>query len=93
MISSCCGAPGQVYSGDEGTNHFICIKCKEACDMVEKKRKTAKGEVLATGYMTFDKHGKVIGGWSDYAVMRGDIKVHVIRAEVKHETKTQEMEV
>lgn len=22
----------KLYSGDEGTNHYICRKCKKACD-------------------------------------------------------------
>lgn len=31
--SNCCGSTVHIYSGDEGTNHYICDKCGEPCDL------------------------------------------------------------
>lgn len=31
--SSCCQAPLKVNFGEEGTNHYICSKCKDPCDV------------------------------------------------------------
>lgn len=31
-ISTCCNASTHVYSGDEGTNHYVCEMCSEPCD-------------------------------------------------------------
>ncbi len=41
--STCCGKPVSVFSGDEGTNHWICGACGKACDVVTDS-KTAKNQ-------------------------------------------------
>lgn len=35
-ISACCGEGVVVRGGDEGTNHYECVKCGNACDVKEK---------------------------------------------------------
>lgn len=34
--SKCCSASVRLSSGDEGTNHYICNGCDNACDIKEK---------------------------------------------------------
>lgn len=37
--STCCHAEIEVYSAHEGTSHYVCLKCRRACDtqIVEQK--------------------------------------------------------
>lgn len=35
-LSNCCKSDIMVVSGDEGTSHYECIKCKKACDIFKK---------------------------------------------------------
>ena len=35
--SNCCGAEVKLYSGDEGTNHYICGVCGKACGLAGER--------------------------------------------------------
>lgn len=35
LVSKCHHDDYKVVGGDEGTNHWECVKCREACDVVE----------------------------------------------------------
>ena len=41
--SDCCGANVWVSSADEGTSHYVCSFCKEACDIEGVKSYWYKG--------------------------------------------------
>jgi len=35
LLSKCCEARYKVVGGDEGTNHWECRKCEQACDVID----------------------------------------------------------
>lgn len=49
FVSDCHKAPLKLYSGDEGTNHYECTQCDNACDRVEKAPKPKPVQGPKTG--------------------------------------------
>lgn len=49
FVSDCHKAPLKLYSGDEGTNHYECLMCDNACDRVEKAPKPKPVQEPKTG--------------------------------------------
>lgn len=40
IYSKCCLSSVRLYSGEEGTNHYICNACDEACDITTSQTST-----------------------------------------------------
>jgi hypothetical protein len=58
--STCCGKPVNVFSGDEGTNHWICGACRKACDVVTDSKTVRTAESIAQEI--YDNNTKLVAG-------------------------------
>ena len=44
QLSKCCQATMTVFTGSEGTNHWICARCGQPCDPVERDARALQAQ-------------------------------------------------
>src|SRR2546428_156828 len=59
--SKCCQASYHVEGGDEGTNHYECDKCGDACDIISPQSQIEEKEIVICAAIKM-KDGYIIRG-------------------------------
>lgn len=57
--SSCHGVAVKVANGEEGTNHYICTECENACDILPTEAELIKKAENKQKYLTVSQQTKL----------------------------------
>lgn len=81
--SKCCQATMTVFTGSEGTNHWICARCGQPCDPVERVERQ-------TGQTMTELNERVVNYFRTYKGMYSQADVEKLLATARAEGAQEE---